>query len=167
MNKKQKFIQKLNEIGIDDIPTVGGKNASLGEMIQHLTEQNIKVPNGYAVTVAAFDAFIDENHLREKINAALKGLDPSDIIQLRKTGSQIRKLISNGKFPVSVEKAILNSYYNLSEDYNQDATDIAVRSSATAEDLPDASFAGQQSTYLNIRGGEMLLTAIRSSSTSL
>ena len=152
MNKKQKFIQKLNEIGIDDIPTVGGKNASLGEMIQHLTKQHIKVPNGFAVTVDAFDAFIDENHLKEKIKAVLEGLDASDIIQLRKTGSQIRKLISNGKFPVSVEKAILKSYYDLSEDYDQDATDIAVRSSATAEDLPDASFAGQQSTYLNIRG---------------
>jgi pyruvate,water dikinase len=167
MNKKQKFIQKLNEIGIDDIPTVGGKNASLGEMIQHLTKQHIKVPNGFAITVAAFDAFIDENHLKEKINAVLEGLDASDIIQLRKTGSQIRKLISNGKFPVSVEKAILKSYYDLSEDYDQDATDIAVRSSATAEDLPDASFAGQQSTYLNIRGGEMLLTAIRSCFASL
>ena len=167
MNTKQQFIQKLNEIGIEDIPIVGGKNASLGEMIQHLTKQNIKVPNGYAVTVAAFEAFIDENHLREKINAVLEGLDSSDIIQLRKAGSQIRKLISNGKFPVSIEKAILNSYYTLSEDYGQDATDIAVRSSATAEDLPDASFAGQQSTYLNIRGGEMLLTAVRSCFASL
>lgn len=93
LNTKQQFIQKLNEIGIEDIPIVGGKNASLGEMIQHLTKQNIKVPNGYAVTVAAFEAFIDKNHLREKINAVLEGLDSSDIIQLRKAGSQIRKLI--------------------------------------------------------------------------
>lgn len=167
MNTKHKFTQKLNEVGIGDIPTVGGKNASLGEMIQNLSRQGIKVPNGYAVTVTAFDMFIDENHLKEKINAVLEGLDTSDIIQLRKAGSQIRKLISNGKFPVSVEKAILKSYYELSEDYDQDATDVAVRSSATAEDLPDASFAGQQSTYLNIRGGEMLLTAIRSCFASL
>jgi pyruvate,water dikinase len=167
MDKRLKFIQKLSEIGIDDLPTVGGKNASLGEMIQNLKSQNINVPNGYAITVYAFDAFIEENHLKEKINKALKGLDPSDIIQLRKTGSQIRQLISNGKFPVTVEKEILKSYYKLSEDYDQDATDIAVRSSATAEDLPDASFAGQQSTYLNIRGGEMLLTAIRSCFASL
>ena len=167
MKNKKRFIQHLNEIGIQDLPKVGGKNASLGEMIQNLTEQKIRVPNGFAVTVDAFDAFIEENNLKEKINASLDGLDSSNIIQLRKTGSQIRKLISNGKFPVSVEKSILESYYRLSEDYNQEATDIAVRSSATAEDLPDASFAGQQSTYLNIRGGEMLLTAIRSCFASL
>tara|TARA_B100000809_G_scaffold107182_1_gene105617 strand:- start:9717 stop:12158 length:2442 start_codon:yes stop_codon:yes gene_type:complete len=167
MKQKLVFIQKLNEVGIDDLQRVGGKNASLGEMIQNLTAQKIKVPNGFAVTVDAFDAFIYENHLKEKINKALYGLDSTDIILLRKTGSEIRKLISNGKFPVSLEKAILESYSSLSEDYNQEATDIAVRSSATAEDLPDASFAGQQSTYLNIRGGEMLLTAIRSCFASL
>ena len=167
MKKERIFVQNLKEIGIGDLPKVGGKNASLGEMIQNLTAQKIKVPNGFAVTVDAFDAFVDENQLKDKIENALDGLDTTDIIQLRKTGSHIRKLISNGKFPVSVEKAILNSYYKLSEDYDQEATDIAVRSSATAEDLPDASFAGQQSTYLNIRGGEMLLTAIRSCFASL
>lgn len=167
MTKTKKFIQYLNELGIEDIPKVGGKSASLGEMIKNLTAQNIKVPNGFAVTVDAFDEFIEENKLKEKISDALEGKDVTDIIELRKTGSQIRKLISNGKFPVSLEKAILNSYYDLSEDYGQEATDIAVRSSATAEDLPDASFAGQQSTYLNIRGGEMLLTAIRSCFASL
>ncbi|TQO36777.1 phosphoenolpyruvate synthase [Arenibacter algicola] len=167
MKNKKEYIQKLSEVGMDDLPRVGGKNASLGEMIQNLTSQNIKVPNGFAVTVDAYDAFIEENHLKEKISAALEGLDTTDIIQLRKTGSNIRKLISNGKFPVSVEKAILEYYYVLSEEYGQDATDVAVRSSATAEDLPDASFAGQQSTYLNIRGGEMLLTAIRSCFASL
>ena len=167
MNTKKIYIQNLNEIGIKDLPKVGGKNASLGEMIQNLSVQNIKVPNGFAVTVDAFDAFISENDLKEKIEEILAGLDPTNIIQLRKTGSLIRKLISNGKFPVTVEKAILESYYKLSEDYSQEATDIAVRSSATAEDLPDASFAGQQSTFLNIRGGEMLLTAIRSCFASL
>ena len=167
MKNKKEYIQKLSEVGMEDLPRVGGKNASLGEMLQNLTSQNIKVPNGFAVTVDAYDAFIEENHLKEKISAALEGLDTTDIIQLRKTGSNIRKLISNGKFPVSVEKAILEYYYVLSEEYSQDATDVAVRSSATAEDLPDASFAGQQSTYLNIRGGEMLLTAIRSCFASL
>lgn len=155
MKNQKKYIQKLSEVGIEDLPRVGGKNASLGEMIQNLTIQNIKVPNGFAVTVDAYDAFIAENNLKEKINAAMDGLDATDIIKLRKTGSNIRKFISNGKFPVSVEKAILEFYYALSEDYDQEATDIAVRSSATAEDLPDASFAGQQSTYLNIRGGSL------------
>ena len=171
MNRKQdqskSFIIFLDEIGISDLPRVGGKNASLGEMIKNLEDKNIKVPKGYAVTVDAFDAFIQENKLAGKIEKALAHVDVSDIVSLRKAGSEIRKLISNGRFPVSVEKAILKSYYQLSEFYGQDATDIAVRSSATAEDLPDASFAGQQSTYLNIRGGEMLLTAIRSCFASL
>ncbi len=167
MKNTSDYILFLNEVGMQDLPKVGGKNASLGEMIQNLSAQQIKVPMGFAVTVAAFDAFIEENNLKEAIDKALEGLDETNIVQLRKTGSQIRKLISNGKFPISVEKAILESYYNLSEDYGQEATDIAVRSSATAEDLPDASFAGQQSTYLNIRGGEMLLTAIRSCFASL
>ncbi len=167
MKNTADYILFLDKVGMQDLPKVGGKNASLGEMIQNLGSQNIKVPMGYAVTVDAFDAFIIENNLKDKINTILEGLDETNIVQLRKTGSQIRKLISNGKFPISIEKAILESYYKLSEDYGQEATDIAVRSSATAEDLPDASFAGQQSTYLNIRGGEMLLTAIRSCFASL
>ncbi len=165
--RNPEFIIWLNDLGIKDLPRVGGKNASLGEMIKNLTRQQIKIPNGFAITIDAFDAFIEENQLKEKIEGVLKKLEVADIINLRKCGSEIRKLISNGKFPVSLEKAILNSYYQLSEAYNQEATDIAVRSSATAEDLPDASFAGQQSTYLNIRGGEMLLTAIRSCFASL
>lgn len=167
MKQKQKFIEHLRDVGIDDIPRVGGKNASLGEMLRNLATQNIQLPNGFAITVDAYDAFIKENALKERIESTLKGLDSSDIIELRKAGSEVRKMISNGKFPVSLEKAILEFYYKLSEDYNQEATDIAVRSSATAEDLPDASFAGQQSTYLNIRGGEMLLTAIRNCFASL
>ena len=106
MEKKHVYIQHLKDVGIEDIPRVGGKNASLGEMLKNLTKQNIKVPNGFAVTVDAYDAFIDENGLKEKILDALKDLDPTDIIQLRKVGARIRDLISNGKFPVSVEKAI-------------------------------------------------------------
>ncbi|THD66598.1 phosphoenolpyruvate synthase [Robertkochia marina] len=166
-NQTNNYVIFLEEIGMDDLLKVGGKNASLGEMISNLTAQGIKIPNGFAVTADAFDAFIEENDLREKIEDILQQLNVDDIVNLRRTGSEIRKLISNGKFPVGVEKAILNSYYELSESYGQEATDIAVRSSATAEDLPDASFAGQQSTFLNIRGGEMLLTAIRSCFASL
>ena len=166
-DQSNNFILSLHALGMEDLPRVGGKNASLGEMIKNLNDKNIQVPNGFAVTVDAFDAFIRENKLKAIIEKALEGVDVSDIVSLRKTGSEIRKQISNGRFPVSVEKAILSSYYQLSEQYGQDATDIAVRSSATAEDLPDASFAGQQSTYLNIRGGEMLLTAIRSCFASL
>jgi pyruvate,water dikinase len=161
------YVRQLETLGINDIALVGGKNASLGEMIQNLKSQEIEVPGGFAVTVDAYDAFISENQLKDKIEEELKGLDATDIIQLRKAGSQIRNLISNGKFPHLVEKKVLSAYYELSDKYQQDATDVAVRSSATAEDLPDASFAGQQSTYLNIRGGEILLTVIRSCFASL
>lgn len=167
MKTHKSFIRPLGELTLKDLPNVGGKNASLGELIQNLSKQNINVPNGFATTVDAFNLFIEENKLEDKINAELKDLEVSNIIQLRKRGAQIRKLISNGKFPISVEKAILEAYYKLSEQYGQEATDVAVRSSATAEDLPDASFAGQQATYLNIRGGEMLLTALRSCFASL
>ncbi len=167
MKNETIFIRNLDKLSLKDLSEVGGKSASLGEMIQNLKSQNINVPSGFAVTVEAFDAFIKENQLKEKINSQLKELDVSDIISLRKAGSQTRKLISNGKFPVTLEKAILEAYYRLSANYGQEATDVAVRSSATAEDLPDASFAGQQSTYLNIRGGEMILTAIRSCFASL
>ena len=103
---KQKFIEHLRDVGIDDIPRVGGKNASLGEMLRNLATQNIQLPNGFAITVDAYDAFIKENALKERIESTLKGLDSSDIIQLRKAGSEVRKMISNGKFPVSLEKAI-------------------------------------------------------------
>ncbi|WP_340075855.1 phosphoenolpyruvate synthase [Leptobacterium sp. I13] len=161
------YIKPLHLLSLKDIAFVGGKNASLGEMLQNLSNQEIKVPNGFAVTTEAYDVFIEDNHLKEQISSILKEIDVKDIIQLRKGGAQIRKLISNGKFPIDLEKKILQSYYVLSEEYDQEATDVAVRSSATAEDLPDASFAGQQSTYLNIRGGEMLLTAIRSCFASL
>lgn len=167
MKKQKIFLRKLSDLTLEDLPHVGGKNASLGEMIQNLSSQNINVPNGFAVTVDAFDEFISENNLKNRITEELNGLDVTDIIKLRKAGSQVRKLISNGKFPIIIEKEILRSYYNLSENYDQEATDVAVRSSATAEDLPDASFAGQQSSYLNIRGGEMILTAIRSCFASL
>lgn len=167
MEKEKRFIRDLSDLTLADLPDVGGKNASLGEMLKNLTQQNINVPKGYAVTVSAFNAFIEENKLEPKINALLKNLDLHDIINLRKTGSEIRKIISNGRFPARLEKDILEAYYSLSETYEQDATDVAVRSSATAEDLPDASFAGQQATFLNIRGGEMLLTAIRNCFASL
>ena len=167
MKSEKTFIRNLSELALDDLPEVGGKNASLGEMLKNLTHQNINVPRGYAVTVSAFNAFIEENKLENKINALINEIDLSDIISLRKKGSEIRKIISNGRFPIRLEKDILEAYYTLSETYEQDATDVAVRSSATAEDLPDASFAGQQATYLNIRGGEMLLTAIRNCFASL
>ena len=154
-------------MNLDMIATVGGKNASLGEMIQNLGKRGIKVPGGYVVTVEAFKAYIAYNKLEQKIGALISKLDPRDIIQLRKTGSNIRRLIADGSFPNELKKQISDKYSELSTFYGQDATDVAVRSSATAEDLPDASFAGQQETFLNVRGCHMLLNTIKSCFASL
>ena len=146
---------------------VGGKNASLGEMIANLTGRGIRVPGGFIVTIHAFDAYIDHNNLRERIDRALESLDPKDIIQLRKTGSNIRRMVADGRFPIELETEIEQRYLVLSEQYGNEATDVAVRSSATAEDLPDASFAGQQETFLNVRGVQSLLNSIKSCFASL
>jgi pyruvate,water dikinase len=157
----------LNKVSLTDINTVGGKNASLGEMLQNLKSLNIKVPNGFAVTTKAYYDFIDYNNLNEKINTLVSGLNEDNIVELRKVGSEVRQLIRNGKFPVDLKNEIREKYGELSKDYGQEMTDVAVRSSATAEDLPDASFAGQQETYLNVRGSESILEAVRNCFASL
>jgi pyruvate,water dikinase len=114
MKSEKTFIRNLSELALDDLQEVGGKNASLGEMLRNLTHQNINVPRGYAVTVSAFNYFIEENKLENKINALINEIDLSDIISLRKKGSEIRKIISNGRFPIRLEKDILEAYYTLS-----------------------------------------------------
>jgi pyruvate, water dikinase len=157
----------LNKVSLTDINTVGGKNASLGEMLQNLKSLNIKVPNGFAVTTKAYYDFIEYNNLNEKINTLVSGLNEDNIVELRKVGSEVRQLIRNGKFPVELKNEIREKYGELSKDYGQEMTDVAVRSSATAEDLPDASFAGQQETYLNVRGSESILEAVRNCFASL
>lgn len=167
MKNAKPWILDLKEVNLDMIATVGGKNASLGEMIQNLDKRGIKVPGGYVVTVEAFKKYIIHNNLWDKINKLISKLDPSDIIQLRKTGSNIRRLIADGRFPDELKKQIGDKYNELSLNYGQEATDVAVRSSATAEDLPDASFAGQQETFLNVRGNQMLLNTIKSCFASL
>jgi pyruvate,water dikinase len=167
MKDSKPWILDLKEVNLDMIATVGGKNASLGEMIQNLDKRGIKVPGGFVVTVEAFKAYIAYNKLEKKISALISGLDPTDIIQLRRTGSNIRRLIADGSIPAELKKQISDKYSELSENYGQDATDVAVRSSATAEDLPDASFAGQQETFLNVRGCHMLLNTIKSCFASL
>lgn len=149
------------------IDTVGGKNASLGEMITNLSERGIRVPGGFIVTVHAFDAYIEHNNLRDRINKALETLDPRDIIQLRRTGSNIRRMVADGRFSEELESDITQKYLELSEKYGNEATDVAVRSSATAEDLPDASFAGQQETFLNVRGVQSLMNSIKACFASL
>jgi hypothetical protein len=138
------YLKWLHEVELSDIPTVGGKNASLGEMIQNLGKLGVQVPGGFVVTVASYEAFIAHNVLDQKIRDIVAGLDVDDVENIRRTGLAVRTLVKNGKFPEEIWKGILQRYDEMSLQYGQEATDVAVRSSATAEDLPDASFAGQQ-----------------------
>jgi len=166
-NQKTPYVLDLSEVNLGMLDTVGGKNASLGEMIGNLADRGIRVPGGFIVTVHAFNAYIEHNKLRERINKALENLDPRDIIQLRRTGSNIRRMVADGKFSDELETEIAQKYLELSDKYGNEATDVAVRSSATAEDLPDASFAGQQETFLNVRGVQSLMNSIKACFASL
>lgn len=161
------LILNLHEVGIDDVERVGGKNASLGEMLQHLAELGINIPGGYVITVNAYKKFIEYNQLDEAIRDLVRDIDADNVESLRRGGLQIRQLIRNCKFPQELSSGIIEAYYALSRRYGQEVTDVAVRSSATAEDLPDASFAGQQETYLNVRGPAALMDAVRNCFASL
>ncbi|MEM9924336.1 MAG: phosphoenolpyruvate synthase [Cyanobacteria bacterium P01_D01_bin.50] len=157
-SKEQALVLWFDEVGIGDIPIVGGKNASLGEMIGQLTPQGINVPNGFATTAYAYRYFISSAGLEEKLRSLFADLDVDDLQNLRKRGKKARKLLLHTPFPSEFRNAIATAYQSLCERYNAD-TDVAVRSSATAEDLPDASFAGQQETYLNVTTVEEVLAA--------
>lgn len=157
----------FDAVGLADIDLVGGKNASLGEMIQHLSKIGIAIPGGFVITVKAYRDFMEYNHLEQKIHELVKSIDCRSLESLRRGGLQIRSAIRNGRFPATLSQEIIEAYRALSNSYNQEATDVAVRSSATAEDLPDASFAGQQETYLNIRGPVELMDAVRNCFASL
>ncbi len=148
----------FDQITIKDVPLVGGKNASLGEMYQKLGEKGVKVPNGFAITAEAYKLLLKEAGIEEAIRKALDGLDTHNIADLRRRGKKVREIIMKAQFPKVLEEEIIKAYRNLEKAYGENV-DVAVRSSATAEDLPDASFAGQQETYLNIRGPEMLIEA--------
>lgn len=163
---KNQYTVELKKVGIKDISSVGGKNASLGEMISNMGELGIKVPNGFAITVEAFKAFIKYNKLENHINAILTNEIISDLTSLQEAGGKIRNWIKQGRFPIKLEKEIFEMYKTLKET-EEDNNDVAVRSSATAEDLPDASFAGQQETFLNVRGVEQLITAVKNCFASL
>lgn len=156
-----KYILQLNEAGLEDVLHVGGKNASLGEMLQHLDQLGIQVPGGFILTVDAYHQFMSYNKLNELVLETLAKTDTQDIKQLQQCGRLIRGLIREGNFPDEMRRQIAEAYAALSRKFEVQAVDVAVRSSATAEDLPDASFAGQQDTYLNVRGVDELLTAIR------
>jgi pyruvate, water dikinase len=160
------FIRWFEEIGIEDVPLVGGKNASLGEMYRELTPRGVKIPNGFAVTAEAYRYFLQENHLDREIRRVLSDLNSRDIENLRHRGSEVRQAILSARLPVSLEEAISKAYGKLNEGALL-PLDVAVRSSATAEDLPEASFAGQQETYLNVQGARMVLDSCRRSFASL
>lgn len=161
------FLANLHEVGLNDLDKVGGKNASLGEMLQNLTKLGIHIPGGFIITVAAYQHFIQENKLDDAIHSIINNITFDDIESLRRGGLQARQLIKNSKFPQELSKMIIAKYYELSKIYDQEETDVAVRSSATAEDLPDASFAGQQETYLNVRGPASLINSVRNCFASL
>ncbi len=155
-----RYIRRFDQLGINDIPLVGGKNASLGEMYSSLTNKGVKVPNGFATTAEAYRHYIDHNHLHERIKQLLEELDSNDITALTTTGSRIRSWINHADMPQDLADEIDAAYQQLEAEYGEH-TDVAVRSSATAEDLPNASFAGQQETYLNIRGSHNLIATCK------
>ena len=164
MNKNNQNVQPglvidLKQVGMNDVPVVGGKNASLGEMIANLSELGVSVPGGFATTADAFRVLLNEAGLTQKINSRLDELDTDNVNQLAKDGKEIRQWIIDAQLPADLESQIQSSYAEMSFD-GIDAT-VAVRSSATAEDLPDASFAGQQETYLNIQGIDNVLHAVK------
>jgi pyruvate,water dikinase len=151
----------FQHLGMKDLEQVGGKNASLGEMISHLSSAGVSVPTGFATTADSFREFLANDGLDKKIYALLDTLDPDDLAQLTKIGKTIREMIISTPFTAEFEKEVHNSYNNLVKTIGQADFSVAVRSSATAEDLPEASFAGQQETYLNVRGFDAVLIAIK------
>lgn len=160
MTASYRFIKWFEEIGIDDIPLVGGKNASLGEMYRELSAQGIKIPNGFAITADAYKYYLGTDNLGQQIGEILATVRPDDLDSLQESGKKIRQAILGTEFPRDLKEEILHAYHDLAGS-NKCFLDVAVRSSATAEDLPDASFAGQQETYLNIEGDEALIDACR------
>ncbi|WP_426326155.1 phosphoenolpyruvate synthase [Microbacterium sp. E-13] len=158
----------FEDIGMADLGSVGGKNASLGEMIAHLSSAGVRVPGGFATTADAYRRFLAANGLDERIRAEVERLDPDDVAELVRVGTQVREWIEQQPFPADLERDIRMAYRQLiANDDDPEGVTWAVRSSATAEDLPDASFAGQQETFLNIGGIENILEAVRSVYASL
>jgi pyruvate,water dikinase len=165
-NKAIQHVKWFEDLGVTDVPEVGGKNASLGEMISRMKKEGIPVPNGFATTAKAYWEFVDHNGIRDKIKTLLGDLDDEEK-SLEKVGRKIRRLFVEGEFPKKMAEEITNAYKDLGDRYKTIEVDVAVRSSATAEDLPTASFAGQQETFLNVTGGQELLDAVRKCYASL
>ncbi len=157
---KERLVIWFDELQLKDIPEVGGKNASLGEMRQNLQKKGVNIPDGYAVTAQAYRHLIQSAGIWDNIKEILKDLDTHDMHNLKTRGKKVRDLIYNAPVPKDLRDEIVKAYRKLCDEYGPN-TDVAVRSSATAEDLPDASFAGQQETFLNIRGEEALIEACK------
>lgn len=166
MERDREFILWFDQLGIEDVGLVGGKNASLGEMYRNLTSKNVRIPNGFAITAYAYHYLLDKAGIRDKIKEVLSDLDTTNMKNLQTRGHKVREIIKSAEFPDELKQSIFEAYGNMCKQYGENA-DMAVRSSATAEDLPDASFAGQQETYLNIRGEEQLLDACKKCFASL
>ncbi len=159
--KTIKYILWLSEITKQDIALVGGKNASLGEMYSKLKEKGISIPNGFALTAQSYWHFLKFNNIDTQIKEIFFKFDPNDLESLRQTGRKVRNLILQSEFPDDLEQEIIDGYRKLSVFYGEKYTDVAVRSSATAEDLKGASFAGAMESFLNIRGDKNVLLAIK------
>jgi pyruvate,water dikinase len=155
-----RYIRFFNEIGIDDVPSVGGKNASLGEMYRELTPQGVRVPNGFAITAQAYRYVLEQAGIGARLREALDGLQPDDVEDLARRGKRARDLVYGASLPEDLRAEILRGYRTLQQEYGSTLS-VAVRSSATAEDLPDVSFAGAHETFLNVQGEEPLLDACR------
>ncbi len=167
VEKSNKNILWFEEIGMKDVSLVGGKNASLGEMISHLSKAGVNVPNGFATTSTAFWYFFEKAGLKDKVKKIFLELNVNNIKDLQERGKEVRSLILKTKIPEDLEREILENYHKLSKKYNNKFVDVAVRTSATAEDSPSASFAGQYWTYLNVRGDKALMQAMKGCFASL
>ena len=156
-----RFVRTFDSLTLDDIPLVGGKNASFGEMIRELRPLGVRVPDGFALTVDAYRAMLEEPGVRETLERALASIDPADVGSLRSAGAEARRALRHAPLRPELLQELREAYAALSRQYGEEATDVAVRSSATAEDLPTASFAGQHESYLNVHGFEALVDACR------
>ena len=156
-----KYVRFFEEVGIDDVPLVGGKNASLGEMYRELGSDGVRVPNGFATTSEGYNHMLEEADAWKDLHAALDDLDSTNVTDLGRRGQRAREIVYGAGLPEDLAREIIAGYRRLQEEYGDDVS-LAVRSSATAEDLPTASFAGQQETYLNVHGDGALLEGLPS-----
>ncbi|MBL8992712.1 MAG: phosphoenolpyruvate synthase, partial [Spirochaetia bacterium] len=165
-SKAAPYVYTFGEIDMGHLPEVGGKNASLGEMFRNLSRQGVRVPDGFALTSKAYWEFLDANHIRSALTDALSALDRKTFSNLGEVGKKTRALVAGGAFPTPIREALFAAYHNLKKQYGNEIS-VAVRSSATAEDLPTASFAGQLESFLNVRSEEELLACCQNCFVSL